>query len=105
MNFVLPAAAATRAPAATVVLPVLAPAVPVDAVRAGTDRFRCAPYACVLTASACVRRQQLVGASQADRDAGGRLNSERLAVRAAGTPYRACADCADGRLVAAAIAN
>lgn len=105
MNFALPSAARNEARTGPVVLPVLTPPVAVEAVRSSADRFRCAPYSCVLTADACVRRQRLVGASQADREAGGRMTSERLAVRSAGTPYRACADCADGRRVAAAISN
>lgn len=106
MNFAaIPHAARNEAPAAHVVLPTLAPPVQAADVRSPTDRFRCVPYSCVLTAEACAKRQRLVGAATADREAGGRVNSERIALRTAGTPYRACADCAEGRRVAAAISN
>lgn len=51
-----------QAPAFTV-----APPVTLDAITADTDRFHCRPYSCILMASACIRRQDMLAKPRNER--------------------------------------
>jgi hypothetical protein len=109
MSFALPAhvlpappkKAKRVAPPAPVVLPVLRDPVAPDAVCDRLDRFKCVPYAAVLTASACVERQGRAKAqkSEAWGAGSGRLTSQRLAAKSTGH-YEKCVGCPVGAGIA-----
>lgn len=63
--------------------PLISPPVAVDAVSVSTDRFHCRPYACVLMASACVRRQDMLAKPRNERNG----------------DYTECEGCKDGETV------
>lgn len=61
----------------------VAPPIAVDAITVEADRFHCRPYACVLMASACVRRQDMLAKPRHERTG----------------DYVECEGCKDGALV------
>jgi len=67
-----------KAPAFTVAAPVA-----VTEIAAETDRFRCGPYSCVLMASACIRRQDMLTKPRNERTG----------------DYADCEKCEDGKTV------
>jgi hypothetical protein len=109
MSFALPAhvlpappkRAKKVAPPAPVVLPVLRDAVAPEDVAESLDRFRCAPYAATLTATACVERQGRAKAqkSEAWGAGSGRLTSQRLSSKSTGH-YEKCVGCPVGAAIA-----
>lgn len=63
--------------------PLISQPVSVDTITAATDRFHCRPYACVLMASACVRRQDMLAKPRNERNG----------------DYTECEGCKDGETV------
>lgn len=76
------------------------PVVPVDALRRRIDRFRCEPYRAVITAAACLRRQERAADQQTQAHL---LNSGQVKDRLVGD-YEKCLYCSVGDRVREVIA-
>lgn len=91
----------------TVVAPIAA-----ESVRVSSDRFRCEPYACVLSAASCQARRTAAGAQRTQSGAGGAaLRQTKHTDGAVQRPvfrtgdYGLCRGCPVGEQIAQQIAN
>lgn len=87
---VVPAPASRR-------LPVLQAHVPIDNIRAPSDRFRCAPFSAVITATTCIDRQIAARANPIGR------TSRAVEARALASKLVRCKACVDGERVHARV--
>lgn len=78
--------------------------VPVERLTRMTDRFRCGPLRCVLSAQACIRRQGDAREDAQFKTCRGRSMSRQKAINGRHAErVQPCADCETGRTVAASI--
>jgi hypothetical protein len=118
VNFsAIPQAARNEALSAPIALPVLAAPVAPELVRAATDRFRCGPYACVLSAAACKARRGAAGEQVGQWSKGARPGTAPLSTASAkfrpksASPgwksgdYGLCRGCPVGEQIAQQISN